>query len=334
MKIRWALIGAGIIANKRVGPALAAEPRSELAAVVDSDPRKAETLCRAFGCGRPVANFEQVLADTSIDAVYLATPVYLHAQQALAALKAGKNVICEKPLALNASEAMEVARAAKKIPAKAATAYFRRFTMKYRHAMELLKKGAFGRVILIRICYHTWTEISPDSPIAWRTDRSLAGGGVLADMGSHMFDVMIGLFGLPAKVFAKVRTLTFPYKTEDSAAMVMEYENGCLVTASFNWNSKTWSHEFEIIGTEAKLRWHPFDGDKAVWIAGKEIKELDLPNHPNVHYPLIEDFVSAILEDKQPAVPMDEAVKTNLLLDAIFRSSESGKEIDISRTIP
>lgn len=146
-------------------------------------------------------------------------------------------------------------------------------------------------------------------------------------MGTHMFDVMIGLLGLPQRVFARLETLTHPYEVEDSATIMMKYADGPQVIASFNWNSKTWSHEFEIVGTEAKVKWHPYDAPNILKTVGRDIKDIPLPNHENVHYPLIADFVSSVSQGKEPKVTAAEAAKTNLLLDAIVRSSQEGKEI-------
>ena len=146
-------------------------------------------------------------------------------------------------------------------------------------------------------------------------------------MGSHMFDVMIGLLGLPVRVVAKVATLTHSYAAEDSAVALMEFDSGAQVIASFNWNSRTWSHEFEIIGTEAKVKWHPYDGPTVLKTVGRDIEEIELPNLPNVHCPLIEEFVSSVLKRRQPQVCVEEARQTNLLLDAIWRSAREGREV-------
>jgi len=109
--------------------------------------------------------------------------------------------------------------------------------------------------------------------------------------------------------------------------VLMEMESGANVVGSFNWNSKTWSHEFEIIGTEAKLKWHPYDAGPVVQTIGREIRNLDLPGAENVHAPLVADFVQAVLDGHEPAVPLAEALKTNRLLDAVYRSAATGAEV-------
>jgi len=331
--IRWALIGAGDIAQKRVGPALKAEPRSRLEVIVDVSPERAKKLADQLGGCTVCDRLDTVLANPAIDAVYLATPVFLHVEQVRAALQAGKHVLCEKPLALNYEQAATIAdKGSGKV--KAGVAYFRRFYPKYLQAREMLATGAFGQVVLLRLAYHTWCEIKPEDPKFWRMLKAKSGGGVLSDMGCHMFDVMIGLFGLPATVFARVRTQTFAYEVEDSAVMVMRYERGPDVTASFNWNSKTWTQEFEIIGTQAKVKWHPYDSASVARTVGRNVETLELPNHANVHYPMIADFVSAVIEDRAPVVTLGEAAKTNLLLDAIYRSSAENCEVAIQELVP
>jgi len=145
-----------------------------------------------------------------------------------------------------------------------------------------------------------------------------------------MFDVLIGLLGLPKSIFAKVQTKTHDYEAEDSATILMRMPDDADVTASFHWNSKTWAHEFEIVGTEAKVKWDPYDGGKVVKTVGRDIETLELPNADNVHQPLIEDFVKAIQDAKSPMITLGEALKTNILLDAIYKSSSTGKEITLT----
>ncbi|MCM8765166.1 MAG: Gfo/Idh/MocA family oxidoreductase [Candidatus Omnitrophica bacterium] len=305
------------------------EPRSDLVMIVDTDISKAKGLAELYGSKMCSDNFEEAIRNPDIDAVYIATPVFLHSEQAIEAIKAGKHVICEKPLALDYGSALKVVETAQESNVKSTTAYFRRFSPKYLFSRELITKGIFEKILLIRMCYHTWFQASPQSPLFWRTQKHLSGGGIIFDMGSHMFDVLIGLFGLPVRVFAKMRNLVFDYSVEDSSAIIMEYENGMLVTASFNWNSRTYAHEFEIIGDHAKLRWIPYDGDKITLVTGSQTQELEKPNYKNVHYPLIEDFVSAIIENRSPVVSMEEAARTNLLMETCYISSQQSKEIDL-----
>ncbi len=327
--INWLIVGTGDISRKRVIPALVAEPRSRIAAVCDLIRERAEEIARQHNIPA-YTNYAQALEDEGIDAVYIATPVFLHVPQAIEALKAGKHVLVEKPLGVSYAQGCQLYEVVQDAPNRCAVAYFRRFSPRYQLAQKMLQNGEFGQVVLVRMTYFSWFDPPPEDPKYWRVIPEKSGGGPLADMGTHMFDVMIGLLGMPTRVVAKVATLTHPYQVEDSAVALMEYTNGTQVIASFHWNSRTWSHEFEIIGTEAKLKWHPYDGPAVLKTVGRDIDEVHLPNDPNVHYPLIEDFASCIEEGKQPQVSVEEALKTNLLLDAIYRSARENREVVIA----
>jgi predicted dehydrogenase len=149
-------------------------------------------------------------------------------------------------------------------------------------------------------------------------------------MGTHMFDVLIGLFGMPETVFAKAETLVQPYAVEDASVAILTLPGGAQVLASFHWSSKTWSHEFEIVGTEAKVKWHPYDSDSVLKTVGRDTTEVPTPNAKNVHAPLVEDFVSAVLEGRDPGVTAAEAARTNAVIDALYRSARERREVAVA----
>jgi len=328
--VRWLLVGAGDIAKKRVAPALAGIPGSEIVAICDLRETAAAELAAMFDVGQIYSDFELALKDTPADCVYLATPVGLHAEQAIAVLQSGRHVLVEKPLGLTSEQCARVVEAAEKADTWAACAYFRRFSPRYEHLREMLAKGEFGQIISINMTYQSWFNPTPDDPKYWRVVREKSGGGALSDMGSHMFDVLAGLFGLPGRVFARCENLTQRWDVEDSAAAVMKMENGALATASFHWNSKTWRHEFDVIGTEARVTWLPYDSGPVVKTVGREKEMLELPNPENVHWPLIEDFVDAVQNSRPPCYPLAESAAANTVLDAIYRSAAEGKEVEIN----
>jgi len=149
-------------------------------------------------------------------------------------------------------------------------------------------------------------------------------------MGTHMFDVLIGLLGMPGRVFARCDNLVHSWEVEDSASVSMTMADGAHVLASFHWCSRTWRHEMEIVGTEGKLLWHPYDSGSVVYTAGREINDLQMPPAENVHLPLVQDFVDSVAGGRQPACGLHEAMKTNVLLDAIYRSARDNREVVIA----
>jgi 1,5-anhydro-D-fructose reductase (1,5-anhydro-D-mannitol-forming) len=328
--LNWLLVGAGDIAHKRVAPALATAPGSALLGVCDPRPEAAREVAAQHQAAEVYADFAEALARTRADAVYLATPIHLHAAHALQALRAGKHVLVEKPLALSAPEGEQVVKAAAASGTTAGCAYFRRLSPRYQYARDMLARGEFGRLVLARLVYHSWFSPSPDDPKYWRVVRARSGGGPLSDMGSHMFDVLIGLCGLPASVYARCDNLVQKWDVEDTASVLLTMPDGAHVTASFSWSSKTWRHEFEMVGTEAKLNWLPYDSGPVTATRGRQIEQLDQPSAENVHQPLVEDFVEAVRAGRPPACPLAEAVKTNVLLDAIYQSAAERREITLT----
>ena len=328
--VKWLLVGAGDIARKRVAPALATTTDSALVAICDPRQEAAHALAAQYHVGEVYDDFGQALTRTSAEAVYLATPIHLHAGHARQALAADKHVLVEKPLALSVAECRELVVAAEHSSRVAGCAYFRRLSSRYHHAQAMLQRGEFGRLVLMRLVYHSWFAPAPDDPKAWRVIRAMSGGGPLSDMGSHMFDVLVGLCGLPAQVYARCDNLVHRWDVEDTASILMTMPDGAHVTASFSWAAKAWRHEFEIVGTEAKLDWLPYDTGPVIKTVGRQTELIDLPSAENVHQPIVEDFVQAVLGRRRPACPLAEAAKTNRLLDAIYQSAAEGRTINLA----
>ncbi|MEQ1646498.1 MAG: Gfo/Idh/MocA family oxidoreductase, partial [Pyrinomonadaceae bacterium] len=126
-KVRWGVIGAGDIVRKRIATVLREPPNSEFVSVSRSQAELAEQSARELGARKWFADWREQIADSEIDAVYIATPVYLHAEQAIAAAEAGKHVLCEKPMALTVAECDQMIAAASANNVKLGVAYYRRF---------------------------------------------------------------------------------------------------------------------------------------------------------------------------------------------------------------
>lgn len=326
-QVDWLLVGAGDVAGKRVASALTAAQGSRLSAICDPELGRACDLAAKYGCEKVYGDLAKALDESGAMAVYVATPVHLHVSQAVASLSAGKHVLVEKPLALNSQECHLAVEKANATGLVAACAYFRRFYPCYSYTRELLNNGELGKVIHARMTYHSWANPDSRDSKHWRVIKRKGGGGPLFDMGSHMIDVLVGLLGIPRLVYGREKTLTQSYEVEDSAEFLMELQSHLSVIGSFHWNSKSWCHEFEIVGTEGRIKWAPYDSGKVWKTIGRETSEVNLPNAGNVHLPLIQDFVAAVQQGRTPEIPLREAAKTNLILDAISESSRTGKEV-------
>lgn len=325
--VNWLLVGTGDIVRKRVAAALQDAANSRIAAICARSFDRARALADELGVADVFTDYDEALGKASADAVYLATPVGAHIGQAVAAMRAGKHVLVEKPMGLDGNQCTQAVEVAEETGVTAGCAYYRRFYPRYEDARQMLANGEFGKVLFVRMVNRSWYAPAAEDPKRWRLTRNMSGGGPLADVGSHMLDMMVGLFGLPDAVFAKVDSLVHKRDVEDAAAALMTLAGGAYVSADFRWNAKPAAHEFEIIGTEAALKWIPCDTGKVVKTVGGDVHEIDMPNADNVHLPLVADFVDAVLETCRPRIGLLEAAKTNIVMDAIYESDRTGREI-------
>jgi predicted dehydrogenase len=298
--LRWLVIGIGDITRKRVIPAIEAEPRSAFYGVVTRDPGKAT----AYPGTRAWTSLEEALTDPAIDAVYVASPVAFHAEHTIAALQAGKHVLCEKPVGMNYAQAQNMVAAAEASGKLFGVAFYRRLYPKLIRAKQLIAEGAIGQPVMAEAWAHGWLE---SEERGWLRDPALAGAGPLFDTGSHRIDALHFLFGKAVDATALVSNAVHRLAVEDSATVLIGYESGARGIVDVRWNSRVVRDEFRIIGTEGELNLSPLNGPELPHGDRVEI----LPAHSNVHYPLVENFVSAVLEGTPLACPGSEAIETD-----------------------
>jgi len=304
---RWLVVGVGDITTKRVIPAILSEPRSELVGIVTRNPSKAENYRVASWSHLPSA-----LENCEADAVYIGTPVFLHAQQTIAALKSGRNVLCEKPMALHYSEAAAMQQAASASGCTLGIAYYRRMYPKVERAKQLIAAGAIGRPVFAEATSHDWFYPS-DGFRSWLIDPKMAGGGPLRDIACHRIDLMNYLFGKPVRASGHLSTLIQPIQVEDNATILIEYECGARGMVDVRWHSRIARDEFRIRGTEGELNLTPLNGASLVYPGGSE----DVPAHPNLHFPCMEEFVTAVLEGRSPRSSGENALATEWVMDEV-----------------
>ena len=286
--LNWTVVGIGDITTRRVIPGIQSEPRSNFYGVVTRDPAKAAS----YPDVRVWSTLEQALADPAVHAVYVASPVFLHAPQAIQSLKAGKHVICEKPMAMNEAEARTMVRAAEESGRTLGIAYYRRCYPKVQRAKELIEQGAIGTPVVAELTNHMWFDGSGSR--SWLVDPAKAGGGPLFDIASHRIDVLNYLFGKPLRVKGQTSNVVHRYAVEDNATVMIEYEKGVRGVVDVRWHSKVNRDECRIRGTEGEIEMSPLNGPELIYPGGRE----NLPSHSNLHYPMIENFVDAVLDGK------------------------------------
>jgi len=286
--LNWIVIGIGDIAIRRVIPAIRAEPSSHLYGLVTRDPAKAA----AYNT-RVWPTLDEALKDPAVNAVYVGTPVFLHAPQTIQSLRAGKPVICEKPMAMNEAEARTMLQAAEQSGKTLGVAYYRRCYPKVQRAKQLLEAGVIGKPVLAELTCHGWFDGTGSR--SWLVDPAKAGGGPLFDIASHRIDVLNFLFGQPQRVTGQLSNVVHHYAVEDNATVMIEYARGIRGIVDVRWHSKISRDECRIRGTDGEMELSPLNGPSLVYPGAHE----NLPPHTNLHYPMIENFVAAV-EGKMP----------------------------------
>jgi predicted dehydrogenase len=297
--LNWIVIGIGDIAIRRVIPAIQAEPRSRLYGLVTRDPAKAapyevrDAVRDGMSGGvrdgvKKWGTLDLALADPAVDAVYVGTPVFLHAPQTIQSLRAGKHVLCEKPMAMNEAEARLMLNAADESGKTFGVAYYRRSYPKVRRAKQLLDAGAIGKPVLAELTCHAWFD--GQGSRSWLVDPAKAGGGPLFDIASHRIDVLNFLFGQPQRVTAQLSNVVHHYAVEDNATVMIEYPGGVRGVVDVRWHSKTVRDECRVRGTDGEMELSPLNGPSLVYPGASE----NLPPHANLHYPMLENFVDAV----------------------------------------
>ncbi len=333
--LRWGLVGLGDISRKRVVPAIRMQADSVLVAVHSPYVQEVTEFAEKYQVEKAYSVLDEMLADPEIDIVYVATPIFLHYSIALQAIRAGKHVLVEKPMAMTNEECEMLIKEAASHQVKLGVAYFRRFFPKVAEVKRLIADKVIGDVIGARITFHSWYNPSPDDPKYWRVIKKKGGGGPLWDMGCHKFDLLQEFLGDVKSVQALMDTMTHGYEVEDSCTILLQMESGAHCQACFYWNSKVWTDEFVILGTEGKIRMIPGDGDsveielppRVLKGMGKEVTTITKPNDKNVHAPMIDDFAKAVLGDRVPKISGEVGYQTNRILAAVEESARTGKRI-------
>ena len=309
--LSWLVVGIGDVTRKRVFPAILAEPRSMLAGIVTRDPAKAAEY------GVPgYRDLDSALAACDAQALYIATPVFLHAPQTLAALTAGRHVLCEKPMALNHAEAQVMLDASEATGLTLGIAYYRRMYPKVERARQLIEAGAIGRPVIAEATAHDWFN-PVGTRRAWLADAAQAGAGPLRDIGSHRIDLMNYLFGKPVRASGFLSTLVQPIQVEDNATLMIEYQCGVRGVIDVRWNSHVARDEFRVRGTEGEVDLSPLNGPELVYPGGRE----SIPAPANLHYPCVEDFVTAVLRGIAPNSSGATAILAEWVMDQAAATS-------------
>jgi predicted dehydrogenase len=285
-----------------VAPALRDLPNCELVAVARGGARHAESFAREFGAGRWSERWEDLIADEEIDAIYVATPVYLHAAQTIAAAEAGKHVLCEKPMAISVGECDRMIEACRANNVKLGIAYYRHFYPIIARIKEILASGEIGTPAVAQINAFEWFDPGPDHPRRWLLDKKQSGGGPMFDFGCHRIEVLMNLFGTVIDTKCSLSNVLFEREVEDTAVAVLRFAAGPSAVVTVTHAARERQDSLDIFGSRGSLHVPILNKGEMLIRIGDDERTESYSMDENVHRPLIDDFVRAMRSGVAPAV--------------------------------
>lgn len=320
--VRWGILGAGGVADRQMLPNTRDLPNARLQAVMVRDLGRARKLAEKYGAPRGYDRVGDLLADPEVDAVYVATPVNHHASQVIAAAEHGKHVLCEKPMALNVEQCREMIAACAAHGVKLMVCFPMRFVPVHQRMREIVQGGELGEIVLARVQLAKWY---PLAPAAWRSDPAQAGGGVLMDLGSHLFDFLRFVVGEIQEVSAALSNRTFNLPVEDTAAVRIRFRNGGHGFLDTSFSVFHASNQIELYGTRGTLLRGPAEvAPRLFTAAGEQLLPAE-PVHP--YRAEMEHFSRCILEDTEPLSTGGDGLRNVALIQAAYESARTGQAV-------
>src|SRR3990170_2992673 len=251
--IRWGIIGCGDVTEVKSGPALQKADGSQLVAVMRRNGALARDYAERHGVARWYDDAQALIDDPEVDAVYIATPPYMHKAYTLAVARAGKPVYVEKPMALNAAECQEMIDACAVAGVPLFVAFYRRALPRFVKIKELVDSGVLGSLRYVEILL-----TQPDKPLAddeqpWRVQPEVAGGGHFVDLASHTLDFLDYVLGPVKDVRGFVRNQGATYPAEDIVSGSFEFESGVLGSGLWSFTTFDAADQVMIVGSAGKL---------------------------------------------------------------------------------
>ena len=316
------MIGCGNVTEKKSGPAFSKVPNSSLVAVMGRSAEKAADYAQRHGVPKWYTNVDELINDPEVNAIYIATPPDVHLDYATRAMKAGKAVYVEKPMARNAAECEAMNQVSRETDVPLFVAYYRRTLPYFVKLKELIDQKVIGdiRLVTLQIHYNPYAEeIGDDARPRWRVDPVISGGGHFHDLASHQFDLLEYVLG-PVKLAQGIsRNQAGLYEADDITVANFEFESGVLGTGSwcYTLNPEQRLDESQIIGSKGKITFAFFERFTIKVETTDGTDEYLIPYPEHVQQPLIETIVQQLRGEGHCPSTGETGARANALMDQI-----------------
>jgi predicted dehydrogenase len=316
--VRWGIIGAGAVTERKSGPGLQRAERSSLVAVMRRDGEKAADFARRHGVPRWYDDADELIADPEVDAVYVATPPGSHREHVLRAAAAGKPVYVEKPMARTAEECEEMIAACDGAGVPLFVAYYRRAMPRFVRVKELLDGGAVGQVRAVAVRLESAAGTWEPGHLPWRFQPEISGGGLFVDLGSHTLDLLDHLLGPIETVAGTATNLAGRYPAEDHVAAAFTFASGVVGTGLWAFDAAERRDGVEIVGTAGSLTFSSFGEEPLLLRTAAGEEHIDAPYPEVVQQPLIQTVVDELTGRGTCPSTGQSALRTARVVDALL----------------
>ena len=336
MEVRWGFVGAGNVTEAKASPTGAfTQERSRVVAVTRTDLARAEAYAQKYGIARAYATVEELCADPEVNAVFVCTPHHLHKAHALAAIAAGKHVLCEKPLTITAEDGAALVEAARRAGVILAVAYYRRFYPVLERLHEIVRSGRLGTLTSAQMVCRSYSirprpPAGADPPTGWRARLDQSGGGTLTDIGSHRLDLLFWLLGDARSVSASVERIETWQDAEDQANVTIRFANRVSGSLDQSWCSRSPRDSITLYGTHGIATVPDLEGTRLDLETGAARETIQVePRSPATHRPLVSDFVGALNGEGDVRCSGADALRTTQIIELAYRAARESRTLAV-----
>ncbi|HCY39774.1 MAG TPA: oxidoreductase [Prolixibacteraceae bacterium] len=333
--LSWGIIGCGNVTELKSGPAFNKVEHSRIVAVMRRNATLAEDYAKRHGVPKWYADADQLINDPEVNAVYIATPPDTHASYAIQAMKAGKPVYVEKPMARNYQECKEMLRVSEETGMPLFVAYYRRTLPAFLKVKELIDNEIIGKPLTVNVRLHKSVpdrDLKPETQF-WHVNPEIAGAGYFYDLASHQLDYLDFLFGPVIQVHGIAVNQAGYYTAEDTVTGTFLFGNGVIGTGSWCFVVSKGSEEdiIEISGTKGKISLSSFQHGDVKLTTPEGTVSFSFQNPENIQYHLIDQVVKTLHGESACVSTGKSGARTSAVLEEMVKNYYSSKHDENKR---
>lgn len=321
-EIRWGFVGCGEVTEKKSGPAFGIVEGSRVVAVMSRNAERAQSYAERHGISRWYTDAQRLIDDPEVNAVYIATPPSSHATYAIMAMKSGKPVYVEKPLAASYEDCLRINRISQQTHVPCFVAYYRRCLPYFIRVKAIVESGRIGRVVGVHIRF----AVPPRDldynrrQLPWRVQKDIAGGGYFYDLAPHQLDLLQQMFGPITRASGFCTNRAGLYDTEDTVSAAFQFADGLIGSGTwcFCAHESARTDRIQIVGDRGKVTFSVFTYEPIELYTEQGHESIRIDNPKHVQMPLIQNVVDHLRDRGHCDADCVSATSVNWVMDKIL----------------